>query len=267
MEDRQFRQLLDRFDLSWEGYRKVRRGVKKRISRHMQQVGCRTFQAYLSALEQSHETREHFERIITVSISRFFRDQGLWEVLEQEILPRMIREERNGIYVWSAGCACGEEVYSLKILWDVVGKLYAERPKLRILATDIDPLYLSKAEMGIYRGSSLKEMPVAWRSRYFTEQRKGRTYALAQEMKEEITWSLHNLFSDSPDSGFQLIFLRNNLLTYYRDERRRTAFLKIIDTLMPGGFLVVGMEEKMPSGAEDLVPYGGCSCLWEKRKR
>lgn len=267
MEDRQFRQLLDRFDLSWEGYRKVRRGVKKRISRHMQQIGCRTLQAYLSALEQSGEMREHFEQITAVSVSRFFRDRSLWEVLQHKILPRMIREETKGVKVWCAGCACGEEVYSLKILWDVLEKTYAERPALRILATDINPLYLSRAQKGIYLGSSLKEMPVAWKSRYFRTRRKGRTYAVAQEMKEAITWSLQNLFSDAPDSVFQLIFLRNNLLTYYSDERRQRAFFKVVDALMPGGFLVVGMQEKIPDGVEELIPYGGCSCIWRKRKK
>ena len=118
MDDRQFRELLHRFELSWDGYRKVRKGVKKRIRRHMQQLKCQNVRDYFVALEKDKEQRRQCERLMTVSISRFFRDRGLWLMLENEVLPCIIDNNKALVKVWSAGSACGEEVYSFKILWD-----------------------------------------------------------------------------------------------------------------------------------------------------
>ncbi len=85
MDDDQFRQLLDDFNFSWAGYRKVRKGVKKRISRHMQELNCPNIKVYLDLLNQNDAVRQESERRMTVSISRFFRDRKLWQDLEEEI--------------------------------------------------------------------------------------------------------------------------------------------------------------------------------------
>lgn len=100
-----------RYGYSWEGYRKVRKGVKKRISRHMQQLRCRTIDEYFSSLDRDEEVRKHCECLMTVSVSHFFRDRFLWKIIEDQILPGIIEESRENIKTWSAGCACGEEVY------------------------------------------------------------------------------------------------------------------------------------------------------------
>ena len=119
MDDDQFRQLLDSFDFSWSGYRKVRKGVKKRVSRHMQDLKCQNMDTYLDLLNQKTELRQECERRMTVSISRFFRDRQLWHNLADDLLPHLIEREKNTLRVWSAGCARGEEVYSFKIVWTV----------------------------------------------------------------------------------------------------------------------------------------------------
>ena len=95
MSDQQFRQLLNKLGLSWDGYRKVRRGVKKRICRHMQQLGCRTMKEYFFALDQSKDARQDCERLMTVSISRFFRDPTFWESLEDDVLANLATKDRR----------------------------------------------------------------------------------------------------------------------------------------------------------------------------
>ncbi|MBW2330119.1 MAG: protein-glutamate O-methyltransferase CheR [Deltaproteobacteria bacterium] len=254
MRDQQFRQLLNYFGLSWDGYRKVRKGVRKRICRHMKELGCRTMQAYFSALDQDRDARRHCERLMTVSISRFFRDRGLWQTLENEILPTLIKENRRRVKVWSAGCACGEEVYSLKILWRTLSRRFQGLPELKIWATDMNPVYLNKARAGIYPRSSLKEVPEAFRALYFRPGAKGQTYAVAEGLKKGIEWRVHNLLFDPPETGFQLVFLRNSLLTYYEDDLKGPAFRKVVDSLHQGGFLVIGTHEKLPSGVRGLLP-------------
>ena len=81
MHDSQFRQVLDHFNYSWAGFRKVRKGVKKRLARHMLAVNCHAIDTYITAIENNDDVRQKFEHCMTVSISRFFRDRGLWDVL------------------------------------------------------------------------------------------------------------------------------------------------------------------------------------------
>ncbi|MBW2033175.1 MAG: hypothetical protein JRI94_06210, partial [Deltaproteobacteria bacterium] len=218
MDDQQFRQLLKYFGLSWEGYRKVRKGVKKRVSRHMHLLGCQDVSAYMLELDRSHKKRHECELLMTVSISRFFRDRKLWEVLQTEILPGLIEKRVKKIRVWSAGCASGEEVYTLKILWDGLAASNPHLPELEITATDINPIYLKRARAGVYPSSSLKEVPEGFRSVYFEAQAGTRLYAIRTSMKNGVIWQVGHLLYDQPDSQFDLIFLRNNLLTYYLDE-------------------------------------------------
>ena len=206
MDDQQLRKLLSYFGLSWDGYRKVRKGVKKRISRHMHKLGCRTMQAYFLALDQNKDAKQHYECLMTVSTSRFFRDRGLWQTLENEILPAIIKENRWRVKVWSAGCACGEEVYSLKILWHTLGRRFQHLPELEIWATDMNPVYLNKARTGIYPRSSLKEVPEAFRALYFEPGAKEQTYAVAERLKKGIMWHDHNLLIGPPGTNFQLVF-------------------------------------------------------------
>ncbi len=116
MDDDQFRKLLEYLDYSWRGYRKVRKGVKKRIRRHMQQLYCRDISAYLKVLERQPVRRQECELLMTVSISRFFRDRRLWEMLENRWLPDIIAKNLKALKVWSAGCGCGQEPYSFKIV-------------------------------------------------------------------------------------------------------------------------------------------------------
>jgi len=255
MDDQQFRRILDFLGLSWNGYRKVRKGVKKRISRHMLQVGFRGVDELLLVMGTDGELRKQVENLMTVSISRFFRDRGLWQALEKHISSEIIEKKYEKVNVWSAGCACGEEAYSLKILWDTLREDFERLPDLELRATDMNPLYLDKARAGVYPASSLKELPADIRSQCFHPV-KGNHFAVTDSLKEGILWKVQNfLFDDPPQTEFQIIFLRNNLLTYYKEELREPAFGKILDTLKPGGFLIIGSHEKIPAECQALVPF------------
>ena len=265
MDDDQFRRLLNCFGLSWSGYRKVRRGVKKRIRRHMKALGCQDFEVYLAALDNDQALREKCELLMTVSISRFFRDRGFWETLENQILPGIITGDTERAKVWFAGCACGEEVFSFAIVWDRLRERFQALPEIKILATDVNLVYLRRAQEGLYSLSSLKEVPEDVRSKYFKRQGEANQYRIASSLERGISWRLHHLLHDPPDPGFHLIFLRNNLLTYYRDALKTPAFLKVADCLVPGGILIIGSHEKLPLETADLLPYRGYSYVFQNR--
>ena len=253
MDDQQFQQLLDYFQYSWAGYRKVRKGVKKRVSRHMQQLRCPKIKEYLELLETNKRERIECEKRMTVSISRFFRDRKLWLALEKEMLPNLIDVQTDKLKVWFAGCARGEEVYSFLIVWDRLKACFKPLPKLELIATDIHPEYIEKAKAGIYTKSSLKEIPDEIRDVYFDRKKGGNRFDVISGIKKNIHWQVLNLFSGPPDSDFQIIFLRNNLLTYYRDHLIKDTFAHIIESLSPGGWLIVGSHEKLPDDSSRLI--------------
>lgn len=265
MDDLQFRELLQGLGLSWKGYRKVRGGVKKRVDRHMRQLGCRNVSEYLLALDKNDEEKRRCELMMNVSISRFFRDRKLWEVLENEILPQLIEEHKEKVSAWAAGCACGEEVYSLKILWDRLGLTIVHQPPLEIMATDMNPVCLKRARSAAYPSSSLKELPLQLRSLYFQEDSDRDLYEAKTCLKNGILWKNHNLGSYPPGSDFHLVFLRNNLLTYYQDGFKKESFEKVVDCLSDGGILIIGIHEELPYKTSRLIPYGSFSYIFKKR--
>lgn len=254
MDDPQFEQLLDYFKYSRRGYRKVRKGVTKRIQSHMQQLECRTIQAYLQELNRNPAQRQTCEQLLTVSISRFFRDRYFWQTLEQELLPEMIHRSKEIFKVWSAGCACGEEAYTFKLIWNNLETSGFSLPKLKVLATDIHPEYLKKAQTGIYPRSSLKEIEEKYRAIWFDANRRKTIFTLKTPFKKNIVWQRHNLMASPPDAGFNIIFLRNNLLTYYQDSLKIPALQRVLTALEPSGLLVVGKHESLPAETPRLIP-------------
>lgn len=223
--------------------------------------------AYLNALEKDDEAKKECERLLTVSISRFFRDRRLWQTLEKDIIPDLVKKEKEKINVYSAGCACGEEVYSFKIVWDRLKKSYAFLPKLHITAIDMNPVYIERGKAGIYSYSSLKEVPIIFRSIYFKKKAGGKRFSVISSLKENITWNVKHFFSNPRDCRFHIILLRNNLLTYYQDELKKKAFKHILNGLVPSGFLIIGSHENLPFDTPDLTPFSSCSYIYKNRKK
>ena len=267
MDDLQFRQLLDYFNYSWKGYRRVRKGVKKRISRHMQQLRCRNIDEYFHSLDRDEEIKQQCECLMTVSVSRFFRDCLLWKILRNQIVPDIVEKNRKKVKFWFAGCACGEEVYSFKILWDKIRGSFNNLAELEIWATDMNPVYLRRAQDGIYSLSSLKEVPQELRETYFIHNREEGLFRIAPSLKKGVLWKVHNLLFGLDEFNFQIIFLRNSILTYYKDEIKQSAFRKVINSLAQGGFLIIGSHEKLPVESKDLLPFGGQTYIFQKVRR
>lgn len=247
MDDRQFCQLLHYFGLSWQGYRKVRKGVKKRIGRHMRDLGCRSMATYLNELTANGEAHQRCEHLMTVSISRFFRDRELWEIFATQIFPQLIERRQGKIRAWVAGCASGEEVYSLRIIWEHIKTAYRHLQNMEILATDSNPQYLERAKVGAYPSSSLKEVPEQLRSRYFHQKTSKNCYLVDEALKSGIILKRHNFLHDPLAGRFDIILLRNNLFTYYNDVSQISILKKVTDALGDHGYLIIGSHEKMPS--------------------
>lgn len=266
MHDTDFRKLLDALGLSWSGYRRVRKGVKRRISRHMQAIGAARMDLYIKRLLADPSVRSDWDRLMTVSISRFYRDRQVWEALEKEILPQFLQKTPNRFKVWSAGCACGEEAHSIGILWKRLQQTRSDLPAIEILATDMNPAYLQKAQTGIYSLSSLKELDKKDLETFFEKSSGRHRYRVTPALKECISWKSHHLLEDPPASGFHIVFLRNNVLTYYEEPLKDKAFRNVIRTLVPSGLLIIGSHETIPKTEIAFRPVPPFSYVWIKEE-
>ena len=218
----------------------------------MQELSCPNMSAYLDLLDNSAELRRECERRMTVSISRFFRDRQLWQGLEKDVLPYMVERHQKLLHVWSAGCACGEEVYSFKIVCERLNKKYAQLPEIKMVATDVHPDYIEKARAGIYTKSSVKEVSREVREYCFDIREGGHRFAVKAFLKTGIDWKVRDIFNGPPGVEFDIIFLRNNLLTYYQEHFKLEAFDRVVKTLAPDGWLIVGSHEKIPAAVSRM---------------
>jgi len=260
LSDTEFRSLLEHLNRPWAGYRKVRKGVKKRIRRHMQDLDCATVEPYLVLLARLPEVKAGFDQCLRVTISRFFRDRHLWLALKERILPDLVERFSPPIRTWSAGCASGEEPYSLAMVWDGLNC----PPALDLLATDAGETCLARARTGAYSRSSLKEVPDEMRERYFASQKGGRQFLIRSHQMTPIRWRQHDLLDPLTDGGpFHMILLRNNLLTYYQGPDLLAAFTRVVAALSPGGWLVTGAHERLPVTDFNLIR--GMDCPWAYR--
>jgi len=196
---------------------------------------------------------------LSVGETYFFRDPTLFDVLEGEVLPALIKERRTAgkrqLKIWSAGCCTGEELYSLAI---VLARLLPdlERWNLRLLGTDINPDFLAKATRGVYRDWSFRNLSPQIKQRYFTEIAGG-GYAILPSLKRCVTFQYHNLASDAypllegQTQDVDLILCRN-VLMYFDTAQMRRAANNLHRSLVDDGWLVVSSAE---SGNEVFTQF------------
>jgi len=147
---------LPRLSLSWRGFRKVRSQVCKRIRRRMQSLGLEDFAAYRDHLERHPQEGAMLDCFCRITISRFYRDRNVFGVLRECVLPRLAQraeQERRDVTCWSAGCASGEEVYTLRIVWDLSLADAHRGVALALLGTDVDETMLARASAGVTCGA------------------------------------------------------------------------------------------------------------------
>ncbi len=239
-----------------------RRNVRRRIVRRMESTGIHDFTRYADLVRRDPAEREALRSLLVVTISRFFRNSTVFRLLSREVLPRLAATGR-GVAAWSAGCASGEEPYSVRIAWD---ELPGEKPPLRLLATDIDAASLERAAAGSYPESSLREVPEAVRRRHF--EREGDSYRLREALIRSVTFRRADLLRDGSPGRFDLILCRNAAFTYFGPQERRTAAAVLGASLEEGGFLVLGRTESLPDEVADLFePAFPAEKVYRRRDR
>lgn len=229
----------------------------------MNELGLSSPLAYESYLKEYPEEWSELDAMCRITISRFCRDREVFNELRTHILPALARnaqaEGRREIRCWSVGCSSGEEPYTLQIIWK---SLDNPALTLRITATDMDENLLERARRGAYKFSSLKDLPEEMARRHFNH--SGDIYIINEDLKRNVRFLIQDIRKETPQERFHLILCRNLVFTYFNEALQRETTEKILERLLPGGFLVIGIHESLPEGTSGIVPFNKIPSLYQK---
>ena len=228
------------------------RDMERGIAAASRESGYAETEAFIHWLLSAPLTRPRIEDLashLTVGETYFFRERESLDILEQQLLPELLRaragSERH-LRIWSAGCCTGEEPYSIAVMVD---RLIPDSEKwnLTILATDINPHALRKAARGVYGAWSFRDTPGWLKERYFTRRLDGR-FEIQPRIRRMVTWSYINLADDAYPSlvngtNAMDVILCRNVLMYFAQDRARRVVDKLYRSLVDGGWLITSPAE------------------------
>ena len=247
-------QTLPTLRMQWQGFRKVRKQVCKRIKRRLQVLGLSDIAAYRRYLKENRDEWRVMDDMCRISISRFYRDREVFDSIRETVLLNIARgAEAKGekcIKIWSVGAASGEEAYTLSIIWEQCFAKKFPRLRLKIIATDSDEYMLKRARRACYSFGSLKDLPKQWLEEAF--QREDKHYCLKGHYKQQIQFFQQDIRQTMPESNFDLILCRNLLFTYFDEPLQRKILTLMKRKLQPGGYLIIGIHESL---AKDSVGF------------
>jgi chemotaxis protein methyltransferase CheR len=247
---------LPRLRFRWPGFRKVRGQVRKRIERRLGQLGLVEISAYRSYLESRPAEWDVLDGFCRITISRFYRDRSVFDFLGEEILPELARNAtRHGldeVRCWSAGCASGEEAYTVLILADAGRFAQFAKVRMRLLATDADEQMLRRARQARYPASSVKNVPPDWLRGPL--ERSGEEYVVRADLRAEVDFQRQDIRGPVPDGPWDLVLCRNLAFTYFDEPLQREVLAKLVGHMRADGVLVTGKQETLPKTDVPLVP-------------
>lgn len=244
--------------------------VERRIGARLRQLELHSYRQYADLLDTDPSEYQHLFDTLTINVTEFFRDQVVWDSLKVRVMKPMIESKKQGrsrtIRLWSAGCATGEEPYSmLMLLFDMLGR-DASHFLITAFATDLDPDALAHAERGVYDLEKQKRIPPSYKSR-FTKPVGDRQFEVVPEVRRRVQFRQRNLFDPPLQRAVDLIMCRNVFIYLDRDEQAK-VLQSFMEALTRGGYLVLGRSEKLsPEAAALLEPIDGRERIYRKPLR
>jgi two-component system CheB/CheR fusion protein len=240
-------------NLDFNGYR--RHMLTRRILRRMQLAQISEPQRYIAHLREHPDEVARLAKDVMVSVTKFFREpDGAFEQLEKRVIPEIVNNISDGktVRCWVAGCATGQEAYSIAMLFLEHFATIEKTCHLTILASDVDEAALSFARRGIYPENSLGGISPERLARFFIPL-DDHFYKVHPKVRETVTFALHNLLSDPPFSALDLISCRN-VLIYLEPELQEQIIPQLHFALNPQGFLMLGTAESVAGHRSLFMP-------------
>lgn len=230
-------------NFDYTGYK--RPSLMRRMQYRMNMVPIEGYSNYINYLTENPEEFIHLFNTIEINLTAFFRNALTWDYIAANIIPQIIASKSSDepIRAWSAGCASGEEVYTLAILLGEALGMEQFRSRVQIFGTDLDFDAISQARQGSYDSNHVSGIPDYLLKKYF-EQING-NYVFRKDLRRNILFTQHNLIEDAPMSKIDLLTCRNTLI-YFNSETQIRVLLRFHFGLKDNGFLLLGHSEIVP---------------------
>jgi two-component system, chemotaxis family, CheB/CheR fusion protein len=238
--------IRDARGFDFTGYK--RSSLARRVRKRMHEAGIVDYMDYRDRLESSAEEFGHLFNTILINVTGFFRDPETWTYLQREVMPDLIADAANhDIRVWSAGCASGEEAYSLVIAFAEAVGIEETAKRVKIYGTDVDEDALRDARTGIYTVKALEPIAPDLRDKYF--EKNGGQFAFRPDLRRRVIFGRHDITRDAPISRLDLLVCRNTLM-YFNVETQAQVIDRFHFALREGGDLFLGKAEMLLSDGE-----------------
>ena len=243
--------IKDARGFDYSGYKQ--NTLARRIERRMHVRGLKTYEEYRDYLEIHQEEFQELFNSVLLNVTSFFRDKEPWEYLQKEILPKLLKERSQSEHLraWVAGCASGEEAFSLAMCLAELMGVEEYRARTKIYATDLDEHALSQCRVSNYSEKDLENVPADFREKYFTKS-EGR-FTINSEMRRPVVFGRHDLINDAPISRVDLLLCRNTIM-YFNADTQEKILNRFHFALNDGGYLMLGTAETVLSSNSLFVP-------------
>jgi two-component system CheB/CheR fusion protein len=243
--------LKENRGFDFTGYK--RSSLTRRVDRRMAQVGVSDYTEYLNYLEVHTEEFTALFNTILINVTSFFRDAEAWEYLRAEILPGVLAAKAPDgvIRVWSAGCASGEEAYTLTMVLAEALGVEEFRRRVKVYATDVDDEALTHARHAIYDERQVRAVPAPLLERYFDQ--IGGRFAFHKDLRRSVIFGRNDLVQDAPISKIDLLACRNAMM-YFNAETQSRILSRLHFALAPSGVLFLGKAEMLLSHTKLFSP-------------
>lgn len=236
--------------LDLEAYKRPQ--MERRIRANMDKCGAKTFIDYFSLMQKNSQLFDEFMDRVTINVSEVFRNPEQFDVLRNKVLPELVSKFGN-LSIWSAGCSCGAETYTLAIILDEI----APKGRHTILGTDIDERMLERAAKGIYYPHEMKAVTRERIVKYFDLLPDG-NYQVKSSLKKNISFKKHDMLRDRFPARNALVVCRN-VVIYFTDETKNVLYSGFFGSLSSSGYLFVGGTERIANyddiGFENKIPF------------
>jgi len=225
----------------------------RRVRKRMQQIGIESYLDYIDFLEVHPDEFDPLFNTVLINVTSFFRDPQAWQALNDQILPRILeaKGEDQPVRCWSAGCASGEEAYTLAMLLaEKVGDLQF-RQRVKIYATDVDEEALAQARQGSYSAAAVEALPEGFLARYFEP--VGDRFVFRPDLRRSLIFGRHDLVQDAAISRLDLLVCRNTLM-YFNAEMQAKILARFHFALRPSGYILLGNAETLLSHNTSFRP-------------
>ncbi|MFH1460644.1 MAG: protein-glutamate O-methyltransferase CheR [Candidatus Omnitrophota bacterium] len=218
--------------------------LRRRVIVSMHDANCSSFVDFLSYLNSNPDFYDYLLDRITINVSEFFRNPETFEYVRKKVIPDIILRKKEigrfNIRAWSAGCAAGEEPYSLAIIFKEILDFIKDDFTIDIFATDIDRKALEKAKLGIYTDNAFRELNPQQIKKYFDK--LDGAYIIKPAYKSIVKFSNHDMINQEPLSMIDLIFCRN-VIIYFNRELQKKVYANFQKALVDYGYIVAGKTE------------------------